>query len=286
MKSMIQDLSLDVIKDRFAKMDNVNKTIYIEEGLSKIPIAIGDRSEHIQDLPAALVGTRFPVEGDTIRLFLQWGEGLPAQHLDMDLSCSIAYENSTQICSYAQLVTTGCKHSGDIQHIPKNAGTAEYIDINIDELSSAGAEYVSFTCNAYTNGSISPNVVIGWMNSQYKMKVNKSGVAYNPTEVQHQLRIKQSLTKGMVFGVLDVKRREIVWLEMPFGGQIVQNLDVKGVKGLLIKLDAKLKLGALLKLKAEVQDLQLVGEPHLADEVYDTNWALNTAEVNELFLAS
>jgi len=152
-------------------------------------------------------------------------------------------------------------------------------------LSNAGAQYVSFTCNAYSNGSISPNVVIGWMNSQYKMKVTKSGVAYNPTEVQHQLRIKQSLTKGMVFGVLDVKARQIIWLEMPFGGQVVQNLDYKATKGLLIKLDAKLKLGALLKLKAKVQNLQFVEDPHLADEVYDTNWALKTGEVNELFLA-
>ena len=285
MQSMVQDLSLEVIKNRFTKMKNVNKTIYIDENLYRVPIAIGDRSEHIQDLPAALVGTRFPIEGDTVRLFLQWGEGLPAQHLDMDLSCMIAYENSMQRCSYSQLVTTGCKHSGDIQRIPKNVGTAEYIDINIDELSNAGAQYVSFTCNAYSNGSISPNVVIGWMNSQYKMKVTKSGVAYNPTEVQHQLRIKQSLTKGMVFGVLDVKAKEIIWLEMPFGGQVVQNLDYKATKGLLIKLDAKLKLGALLKLKAKVQNLQFVDDPHLADEVYDTNWALKTGEVNELFLA-
>ena len=29
------------------------------------------------------MGTRFPVEGDAVRLFLQWGKGLHAQHLTL-----------------------------------------------------------------------------------------------------------------------------------------------------------------------------------------------------------
>lgn len=284
MKSLVQDLSLEMIKRNFSAIKNSNKTIYIDDQLYNIPISIGDRSDALQDLPTALMGTRFKIEGDTVRLFMNWGEGLPAQHLDMDLSCKVAYFDKVDFCSFSKLVVPGCKHSGDIQKIPHKVGTAEYIDIDLNELWRLRAKYVSFTSNAYTNGSLAPNLVVGWMNSQYPMKITKRGVAYDPTAVQHQVRIKQALTKGMVFGVLDVERREIVWLEMSFGGQVVQNLDVAAVKSLLTKLDAKLKIGDLLKLKAEVQGLEIVSEAGIADESYDISWALNTAEVSKLFL--
>lgn len=284
MQLLVQSLSLDVIKDNLKRVQNTNRTMYIDNGLFNIPIAIGDRSEHLQDLPGALMGTKFEVEGDTVRLFLQWGAGLPAQHLDMDLSCSVLYEREDVYCSYSQLVIPGCKHSGDIQRIPDQVGTAEYIDIDLKELTRLGAKYITFTCNAYSNGSLTPNAIVGWMNSNFPMKISSGGVAYDPTAVQHQVRIKQSLTKGMVFGVLDVMSREIVWLEMSFDGQVVQNLNLLTVEGLLSKLNAKLKIGDLLKVKAEVQGLAIIDNPEKADEVYDMNWALNITEVNRLFM--
>ena len=284
MQKLVRDLSLDVIGKKLSETPNFNSTMYIDEGLLKVPISIGDRAESVQDTAGALMGTRFDVEGDKVRLFLQWGEGLPAQHLDMDLSCKVAYENRMEFCSYSQLVIRGCKHSGDIQRIPNKVGTAEYIDINISELEAAGAKYVSFTCNAFTTGSIAPNLVVGWMNSFYKMRVSSNGVAYDPTQVQHQIRIKKTLTKGMVFGVLDIQKRQIIWLEMAFGGQVVQNMDFRTVEGLIQKLDAKLKIGDLLRLKAKMQGLKIVNLSAAADEVYDMDWALNTAEVSKLFL--
>jgi hypothetical protein len=71
---------------------------------------------------------------------------------------------------------------------------------------------------------------------------------------------------------------------MPFGGQVVQNMNNTNVVSLLRKLDAKLKIGEVLNLKAEVQGLTLVTDPSLADEVYDLNWASNTAQVTGLLL--
>ena len=127
-------------KKRFAAEQTKSKSIFIDKDLFNIPLSIGDRSDNIQDLPEALMGTIFPIEGDTVRLFMQWGAGLKAQHLDMDLSCKVAYENRTDYCSYSKLVTAGCKHSGDIQRIPNNVGTAEYIEINVNELDRVGAK--------------------------------------------------------------------------------------------------------------------------------------------------
>jgi hypothetical protein len=169
-------------------------------------------------------------------------------------------------------------------NIPNKVGTAEYIDLDLDHLQRMGAQNVSFTCNAYSNGSLTPNLVVGWMNSASPMKINSSGVAYDPTAVQHQVRIKQNLTKGLVFGVLDVQSREIIWLEMSFGGQVVQNMSKATVQSLLSKLDAKIKIGDVLKLKAEVQGLTIVDDVSKADEVYDLKWSQNTALVSKVLL--
>ena len=284
MKNQIEELTILAMKKRFASVSNPNKTIYIDPQLYNMPVSIGDRSETVQDLPVALMGTRFPVEGNEVRLFMQWGKDLPAQHLDMDLSCHVAYEDRSDMCSFSRLTTTGCQHSGDIRSIPNKIGTAEYININIDELAKAKAKFVTFTCNAYSNGSITPNLVVGWMNSKYPMKISeRTGVAYDPSCVDHQVRVTQNVAKGLVFGVLDVAKREIVWLEMTFGGQVVGGLDFKGVQALLAKLSSKLNIGNLLELKAEAQGLTIIDTEN-ADEVYNAQWAMNAALVTQLLI--
>ncbi len=284
MRTAIKNLSLQAIRLRFSRMETQSRNMYIDPALFKIPLSIGDRSETVQDLPAALMGTRFRVEGDKVRLFMQWGQGLAAQHLDMDLSCVIAFANKVELCSFSRLVATGCKHSGDIQYIPHKVGTAEYIDVDIKALQHAGARYVTFTCNAYSTGSLAPNLVVGWMNSRYRMAISqKTGVAYDPSCVQHQVRVSKSLSKGLVFGVLDVQNREIIWLEMPFGGQVAQNMNTAQVALFIRKLESKLTIGQLLELKAKAQNLKLTDEPE-ADEVYTVQWAMDTAGVTALLI--
>jgi hypothetical protein len=281
---LIDNLCLAAIQKRFAALPNTNSSIYIDPLLFKIPMSIGDRGETVQDRSAALAGTRFGVDGDEVRLFMQWGNGMPAQHLDMDLSCFVTYEKQTEVCSFSNLTATGCMHSGDIRSIPNYIGTAEYIAINLPVLAKAGAKYVVFTCNAYSNGSISPNLVLGWMDSRFPMSISEnSGVAYDPSCVQHQVRITQSLAKGMVFGVLDVAAKEIIWLEMAFQGQLVRQMDYKNVVSLLKKLEAKITIGQLLQIKASAQNLQMVSTPD-ADEIYDIKWSENTAAVTQLLI--
>lgn len=286
MVKQVQELCKEAIALRFAETPagKDEKSMYIDPMLFHIPLAIGDRSETVQDTSCALQGTRFVLEGDKIRLFMQWGKGLPAQPLDMDLSCHITLAYDTEVCSYFNLHTSGATHSGDIRSIPDKIGTAEYIELDLNELERARAKYVAFTCNAYSNGAISPNLVVGWMNSAHPMKISEqTGVAYDPSTVQHQVRISQSLQKGLVFGVLKVKEREIVWLEIPFEGQTVLSLDAQAIEKYLKKLDAKTSIGELLAIKARVQGLKLVDIP-VADEVYTREWALNTAAVSKLLL--
>lgn len=273
------------LKHSFAAQATKARSIYIAPSLFDIPISVGDRSATIQDTSCALMGTRFPVEGDAVRLFLQWGKGLHAQPLDMDISCHIAFKNGkTEECAYYRLKATGAKHGGDIRAIPEMVGTAEYIELSLPELAEAGAKYVTFTANAYSCGALSPNLVVGWMDSAYPMKVSeKTGVAYDPSCVQHMVRISESnLSRGLVFGVLDVDEREITWLEMPFIFQNIQGCDFTAVNALLQRLRNKLSIGQLLEIKAEAQHLSLAPSPDEADEAYTYEWALNPAEVSAL----
>jgi hypothetical protein len=281
----VEEMFLSEMSRRYAQLENKNSSCYIEEVLFNIPLSIGDRGETIQDMPSALMGEKFSVEGDTVRLFMEWGKGLPKQHLDMDISCHIAFDERSEFCSYMNLTATGCKHSGDIQRIPHMVGTAEYIELDLNILEKEGASFVTFTGNAYTSGALEHNMVIGWMNSKYPMKISKkTGVAYDPSTVQHQIRVENSLTKAIVFGVLDVKEREIIWLEMSFNGQTIQNLDTQGVSALLAKLDNKMSVGELLTLKAKAQGLDILESAEDADEVYDASWVQDASKVTQLLV--
>ena len=272
------------MRKRFAAVQTESKTMFIDETLMSIPLAVGDRSTTVQDASCALMGTRFKMEGNNLRLFLQWGKGLPAQHLDMDLACRVVYPERYEECAYFNLTCTGCKHSGDIRSIPDQVGTAEYIDIDVRELAGAGARYVMFTSNAYSNGTLSPNLVVGWMDSKNPMEISEStGVAYDPSCVQHMVRIKENdLSKGLVFGVLDVASREVIWLEMPFTAQTIQGKSSADIELFLERLSKKMTIGELLNIKAEAQSIEIIDNVEEADEKYTYEWALQPEEVSKL----
>ena len=120
------------------------------------------------------------------------------------------------------------------------------------------------------------------------MKISeKKGVAYDPSCVQHMVRISEgNLSKGLVFGVFDVAKREIIWLEMPFTSQKLRGADSASIEALLHKLESKLSVGELLDMKAKAQNLTFVESADEADEAYTYEWALNPADVTMLLNAS
>lgn len=288
MAEKVSKLYQSSMKRRFAARQTEAKTIFIDPALYNIPVSVGDRATTVQDTSCALMGTRFPVQGDALRLFMLWGRGLHAQALDMDLSCRIAFAGGEIAeCAFYNLTCVGAKHSGDIRSIPEMVGTAEYIELSLPELVEAKAMYVVFTCNAYSRGALSPNLVVGWMDSANPMELSEeTGVAYDPSCVQHMVRVSEAnLSKGLVFGVLDVAKREIIWLEMPFTEQTLRGADSKSIEALLRKLESKLSIGELLDMKAKAQHLKAVGQAAEADEAYTYEWALNPADVAKLLYA-
>ena len=255
--------------------------IFIEESLYSIPVPVSDRSDEIQDLSSLPQGSVFPLEGKSVRLFLNWGEGLKAQHMDMDLSCRVLYENGeVKDCAYYNLFFEGARHSGDIREIPDFVGTAEYVELDLDVLAGQGAKWAVFTSNAYSLGELEANLKVGWMDSAYPMSVTGKGVAYDPSCVQRLARIPSGrMIKGLLFGALDIGKREIVWMDVPFEGQIAKQLSIGAVQAYIQKLRSKLTLGRMLEIMAGARGLEVVKESSEATAVYDRKWALEGANV-------
>lgn len=289
MATDVAHLYLEAMRSHFAQQPSGEglRSIYIDPQLSHIPLAVGDRSSTLQDASAALQGTRFPVEGDEVRLFMLWGEGLPAQPLDMDLSCYLLTDDASYHCAYFNLTVDGAQHSGDIRQIPDQVGAAEYVELRLPELEQRGVRRVVFTCNAYTPGRLSPNLRVGWMNSRYPMTVSdETGVAYDPSTVQHSVRVADdNLAKGLIFGVLDVPKREITWLEIPFDGQTVLSISPQTIEAYLTRLSRKITIGQALSIMAEAQHLAIVDAPDVADRAFTLDWAKDTAAVSQLLLS-
>ena len=94
MQDEVKSLCLYALNERFKKEETDFHRVYIDPILDEIPLPIGDRSQNIQDFEPTLMGETILLEGNKIRLFMQWGKDLPAQHLDMDLSAHIAFEKN------------------------------------------------------------------------------------------------------------------------------------------------------------------------------------------------
>ena len=116
------------------------------------------------------------------------------------------------------------------------------------------------------------------------MVSDETGVAYDPSCVQHQVRVTQDTAKGLVFGVLNVLERTMTWLETSFKGQTIQSLNVSTINDLIAKLESKLTIGKLLELKAHAQGAIRVSNPKTADEAYTRQWAQDQAAVAKLLV--
>ncbi len=282
-------LSLQALVAEYAKSPEPGRKVYISSDLDNIVLPVGDRSQTIQDVSSVLQGTCFAVKGDSVRLFVHWGKGMPAQPLDIDLSASIVYDDRVEQCAYFNLAPAGARHSGDIRMIPDNIGTAEYIELDIPVLLSNGARFVTFYVCNYSGGSVSSQTLVGWMNAANPMKVSdETGVAFNPAAVQHMVRIPDALmSRGLVFGVLELQKRSIIWLEQQSNAQTVMQLDADGVRNYLSRLSNKISVGQALRAMAEARGWEIVPEADasLPDvSVFDTAWAADIPAVTSLLL--
>lgn len=292
---MVKGLLTEALRMKYAVMPAPGKRhICIDPVLDDCAMPVSDRSISVQDVGSALPGMKFDIIGDKVRLFLYWGEGMPAQPLDLDLSAVIIYDDHSRTCNFSTLTVCGAQHSGDMRWIPDNVGTAEYVELDIPKLKASGAKYVMFSATNYSGGELPPNTRAGWMSSTQPMTVDDTtGVSFDPSCVQMMIRLPQNITGRTVhFGILDVESSKIIYIEVPDSEQVVGSSSAGAVMLLLKKLRDKLTLGGALRMMADAQGLEIVTADALADNpdlaadtlVYDASSLSNIPELMRTLL--
>ncbi len=282
----IQDLFVDRLKQHYAEHPEPGTKIYIDPILDSMVLPVGDRSDTVQAFSSALQGTRFPLLGERVRLFLNWGEGMAAAPIDLDISAKIVYPDHVEDCAYYNLAPDGAYHSGDIRQIPDKVGTAEYIELDVPVLRANGAKYVIFIASHYSGGTLNVNTRVGWMDSAYPMTVSdETGVAYDPSTVQQMVKVAPtSMARSLTFGMLDIDANEIVWLELGSDSQAAFEVSADGVLAMLEGLKQKTTVGKALRMMADARDMVVVDNPADADRSYTRDWALDVPQVVETLL--
>ena len=288
--SLINKIIEPALKALYSQTPMPGRKMYIAPELEKMVLPLGARSDMIQDVMAVSPGSTFPVAGDKIRLFLHWGKGLPAQAIDLDLSAVLLGESDIRgYCSFFSLSTYGTCHSGDMREIPDNVGTAEFIELDISKLQEIDIHKVVFYANSYTPGAIKANAMMGWMASENPMTVDEAtGVAFDPSTVQFMLKVPdEMLAKGVLFGVLDVRNREITYIESSVNDQEIDDLKFHEFQTAIEAYKHMLTIDRALRLLAESRGMTIITElpadGDLTDiDIYDRQWSLDRTRVLSL----
>ena len=206
----------DVLVKRFAELESLGD-VYIDPTLKNYVVPMAQRAAS-KSLKTVARGTRFDIpEGNTIRFFLWWKEGMvlgkKTGRVDVDLSAVIYDENwgYREHISYTHLKSSqfNAYHSGDITSAPR--GASEFIDLDINRALSVGARYVVMSLNSYTQHPFCnlPECFAGWMMRQ---KPN-SGEIYEPRTLDQKIDVAADTTIAIPV-ILDLEERQFIWTDL------------------------------------------------------------------------
>jgi len=212
--------------DHFAKLPPLGN-VYIDEQLQHYIVPFSQRSAS-KALHTLVRGSKLSMsEGDTIRFFLWWKEGVTTGRVDIDLS-AILYDDDWRYMehiSYTNLRSAKYKaaHSGDIVTAPD--GACEFIDIDIPSVLAYGGRYVVATLHSFTGQVYCdlPQCFAGWMMRQHP----QSGEVFEPTTVANRVDLAAN-TQIAIPVVLDLKERTIIWCDLALTSQPNYYNNVEG----------------------------------------------------------
>ena len=210
----------DVIKaalvKRFESLDALEE-VYIDPALKGYAAPLSQRAAS-KSLKTLARGSRLEIpEGDTIRFFLWWKEGMvngqKTGRVDVDLSAVIYDENwgYQEHITYTNLKSErfNSYHSGDITSAPR--GASEFIDIDIPSAIDAESRYVVMSLNSYTHQPYCnlPECFAGWM----MRKKPNSGEVYEPKTVDQKIDVAADTTIAIPV-ILDLETRQFIWTDL------------------------------------------------------------------------
>ncbi|GLI06735.1 hypothetical protein YDYSG_27650 [Paenibacillus tyrfis] len=191
--------------------------VYIDESLKQYLMPFSQRSAS-KALRTIVRGSRVKMpEGDTIRFFLWWKEGMVSgKHtgrVDIDLS-AVMYDKNWQYVehiSYTNLRSDKYKaaHSGDITSAPQ--GACEFIDLHIPSIVRYGGRFIVASLNSFTEQPYCnlPECYAGWMMRQSP----KTGEAFEPSTVVDKIDLTAD-TQIAIPVILDLVERTVIWTDL------------------------------------------------------------------------
>ena len=214
--SKVVELVKNTLSKRFRELEPLGN-VYIDPALKNYTIPLAQRAAS-KNLKSLARGSRLDIpEGDTIRFFLWWKEGIvngtETGRVDVDLSAviydedwvyqeHISYTNlkSEKFCSY---------HSGDITSAPN--GACEFIDIDIPSALGHNARYIVMSLNSYTSQPYCnlPECYGGWMIRKHL----NSGEVFEPKTVMNKIDITAD-SKIAIPVILDLNERKFLWTDL------------------------------------------------------------------------
>lgn len=191
--------------------------VYIDESLKQYLMPFSQRSAS-KALRTIVRGSRVRMpEGDTIRFFLWWKEGMVnGKHtgrVDIDLS-AVMYDKNWQYVehiSYTNLRSDKYKaaHSGDITSAPQ--GACEFIDLHIPSIVRYGGRFIVASLNSFTEQPYCnlPECYAGWMMRQSP----KTGEVFEPSTVADKIDLTAD-TQIAIPVILDLVERTVIWTDL------------------------------------------------------------------------
>lgn len=229
-------------------------------------------------------------EGDTIRFFNWWKEGIvqgkPTGRVDIDLS-SVMYDHNWEYVehiSYTNLRSSKYQavHSGDIVTAPH--GACEFIDLHIPSIVEYGGRYVVTALYSYTDQPYCdlPACFVGWM----MRKKPGSGEIFEPATVVDKIDVTAN-TQIAIPVILDLVERTVIWTDLsltrhPFHYNNVEN-NQKGMvlMGKAMSTLQKPDLHDLFTLHAKARG-QLVALADEADTIFSVDQGVTPFDLEEI----
>lgn len=191
------------------------RKVYLDEAYHQYAIPMTQRHASTA-LNVVARGSRLSVKQDhrVIRLFTYWKESDDNSCVDLDLSavCFDAELNVIDQVAYYQDMgkLTSMVHSGDIREAPE--GAAEYIDIPVEALASAGVAYVALNVHSFSGGAFDEigEAFVGWMGREDA----KTGEIFDVRTVENRLDLTSKSHYTCPF-IWDVANSEMIWVDAP-----------------------------------------------------------------------
>lgn len=219
------------IDSRITEKDLIDKVVYIDPEIKKIPIPKGMRTQNVS-VPK---GMRYKITGNIVRFFVHWIQKDRDEDLDLH---AVLYRSDNEICNIgwnSSMVYDNCAvHSGDVLNCPGDC--AEYVDVDLDKCKENGFRYVVMdVCNYKGRGMDTLPV---WLGYCVREKLQGNDQHWHPGEVELTTPVT-SKTDSIAAMMVDIENREMILLDCETSGLPVNSRDGYSLQKAIVKFFSK-----------------------------------------------